>query len=181
MGSEMCIRDRAWVDQPAPANLAPHRKIAALMATHDAASARLHFETTDTANDIAKTSPDSLTSLLGFFDRQPTGPTRPLRAASGHAGPAVGRGINAVTLLDHRHAIGAYAAYDCRGLCQDLLALARVAKYGYFLGKICRRTALEAPAQRASSVRNCGGIIFVDMEEAIADGDVFYGGFRRSV
>ena len=89
----------AWVDQPAPANLAPHRKIAALMATHHAASARLHFETTDTANDIAKTSPDNLTSLLGFFDRQPTDQTRKLLAAIGHDGPAVSRAeITAITL-----------------------------------------------------------------------------------
>ena len=93
----------AWVDQPAPANLAPHRKIAALMATRDAASARLHFEATDTAHEIATTSPDNLASLLGFFDRQPTDQTCALLAAIGHDGPAVSRteiaAINLPTLV----------------------------------------------------------------------------------
>ena len=69
----------------------------------DAASARLHFEATDTAHEIATTSPDNLASLLGFFDRQPTDQTCALLAAIGHDGPAVSRteiaAINLPTLV----------------------------------------------------------------------------------
>ena len=81
----------AWVDVPAPGNLAPHRSIAADLVAHGADDARQMFEGSAMARDIAEQAPENLASLLGFFDRQPTDQTAALLAAIAHDGPGVSR------------------------------------------------------------------------------------------
>ncbi|MGB1355919.1 MAG: alpha/beta fold hydrolase [Candidatus Puniceispirillaceae bacterium] len=81
----------AWVDQPAPDTLAPHRQIADYLATYDNAEARRRFQDSATARAIARASPDNMASLLGFFDRQPLDQTQALLAAIGNDGPGVDR------------------------------------------------------------------------------------------
>jgi len=103
LASGLVLARPAWVDQPAPPTLEAHRRIAALMAEHDAAAARRLFAESDLARAVAVASPDNLSSLLGFFDRQPTDQTRALLAAIGHDGPGVSRreiaGIDIPTLV----------------------------------------------------------------------------------
>ena len=89
--SGLVLARPAWVDQAAPATLAPHREIAALMAAHGPEQARRLFETSDTARIVAAESPDNLASLLGFFDRHPIEQTQALLAAIGADGPGVDR------------------------------------------------------------------------------------------
>jgi pimeloyl-ACP methyl ester carboxylesterase len=89
----------AWVVEAVPDTLAPHRRIATLLAEHlagslakdDSSEVRRRFEESATAQAIAGESPDNLTSLLGFFDRQPLDQTQALLAAIGHDGPGVDR------------------------------------------------------------------------------------------
>ena len=89
--SGLVLARPAWVDQAAPATLAPHREIAALMAAHEPEQARRLFETSDMARLVAAESPDNLVSLLGFFDRHPLDQTQALLAAIGADGPGVDR------------------------------------------------------------------------------------------
>lgn len=96
--SGLVLARPAWVDQPAPENLAPHRRIAEDMAAFGADRARAMFEESAMARDIARQAPDNLDSLLGFFARQPTRQTQALLAAIAHDGPGVSR--SAIAALD---------------------------------------------------------------------------------
>jgi pimeloyl-ACP methyl ester carboxylesterase len=91
MFSGLVLARPAWVDQPAPDNLAPHRMIADDLATLGAEAARQKFETSDMARQVAEQAPDNMTSYHGFFERQPIDQTQALLAAIARDGPGVGR------------------------------------------------------------------------------------------
>jgi len=91
MWSGLILARPAWVAEPAPATLAAHRQIASYLAVHDSDEARRRFEASALARTIGRDSPDNLTSLLGFFERQPIAGTQALLAAIGNDGPGVGR------------------------------------------------------------------------------------------
>ena len=80
----------AWVDQPAPPNLEPHRQIARNLGHYGPATARRIFEESAMAKTIADAAPDNMNSYHGFFDRRPTDQTRALLAAIADDGPGVG-------------------------------------------------------------------------------------------
>jgi pimeloyl-ACP methyl ester carboxylesterase len=91
MWSGLILARPAWVAEPAPATLAAHRQIADYLAVHDSDEAQRRFEESALARTIGEESPDNLTSLLGFFERQPIAGTQALLAAIGNDGPGVGR------------------------------------------------------------------------------------------
>ena len=82
----------AWVDQPAPANLEPHRRIARDLGQYGPGTARRMFEESAMAKMIADAAPDNMNSYQGFFDRRPTDQTHTLLAAIAGDGPGVGLG-----------------------------------------------------------------------------------------
>lgn len=96
--SGLVLARPAWVDRPAPDNLAPHRRIAGDMAAFGPDRAHAMFEDSAMARDIARQAPDNLNSLLGFFARQPAWQTQALLAAIAHDGPGVSR--SAIAAID---------------------------------------------------------------------------------
>ena len=80
----------AWVDEPAPDNLEPHRRIARDLAAHGPEAARRMFEASAMAETIAQAAPDNMNSYAGFFARRPVDQTQALLAAIAHDGPGVG-------------------------------------------------------------------------------------------
>lgn len=99
MFSGVVLARPAWVDQPAPDNLAPHRMIADDLARQGAKAARQTFDNSDMARRILEQAPDNMTSYHGFFERQPTDQTQALLAAIAHDGPGIARDdIAAITL-----------------------------------------------------------------------------------
>lgn len=89
--SGLVLARPAWVDQPAPDNLAPHRMIADDLAKLGTDAARRKFDASDMARRIAEQAPDNLTSCHGFFERRPTEQTQALLAAIAHDGPGIAR------------------------------------------------------------------------------------------
>ncbi len=79
----------AWVDQPAPENLEPHRHIARNLGQYGPEKARRIFEESVMAKTIAAAAPDNMNSYQGFFDRRPTDQTQALLAAIANDGPGV--------------------------------------------------------------------------------------------
>lgn len=79
----------AWASEPAPANMAPFAEVAGLLRDHAPAEARARFEASATAADLARTAPDNLASLLGFFDRRPVADTVALLSRLAADGPDV--------------------------------------------------------------------------------------------
>ena len=88
----------AWVDQPSPPNLEPHRQIARDLDQHGPEAARRMFEDSEMARIIAEAAPDNMNSYHGFFDRRPTDQTQALLAAIAGDGPGVG--LNAMSRID---------------------------------------------------------------------------------
>ena len=79
----------AWITEAAPHNTAPNAEVGRLLATLPADKARAAFEAGGTARHLAKTAPDNLASLRGFFDRQPLATTAALLQAISADGPGV--------------------------------------------------------------------------------------------
>ena len=97
--SGLVLARPAWLDEPSPDNLAPHRMIADLIAAHGPEAARRMFEATPLAREIERHAPDNLASCLGFFARQPIDQTQALLAAIATDGPGVSRAdIGAIDL-----------------------------------------------------------------------------------
>ena len=88
----------SWVDQPAPANLEPHRQIAQNLGQYGPETARRMFKESAIAKTIADEAPDNMNSYHGFFDRLPTDQTQALLAAIADDGPGVSLG--AVSRID---------------------------------------------------------------------------------
>ena len=81
----------AWVDQPAPENLAPNRDVARYLAEYQPIEAQSRFEKSPTAARLRREAPDNLASLLGFFKRLPLAETQALLEAIASDGPGVSR------------------------------------------------------------------------------------------
>ena len=88
----------AWVDQPAPTNLEPHRQIARYLGQFGPETARRMFEESAMAKTIADTAPDNMNSYHGFFNRRPTDQTQALLAAIADDGPGIG--LDAMSRID---------------------------------------------------------------------------------
>jgi pimeloyl-ACP methyl ester carboxylesterase len=59
----------AWLFDPGPSNMRPNAYVGELLVRSDRAAALEEFDRSAMAAEIAKTSPDNLSSLRGFFDR----------------------------------------------------------------------------------------------------------------
>ena len=88
----------AWVDEPSPPNLEPHRQIARDLGKYGPETARRMFEESALAETIATAAPDNMNAYDGFFDRRPTGQTQALLAAIANDGPGVG--LDAMARID---------------------------------------------------------------------------------
>ena len=76
----------AWVTDAAPDNMAPNALVGRMIAAGQGASA---FAETDMAQHLARTAPDNLGSLTGFFAREPLAQTAALLQAISADGPGV--------------------------------------------------------------------------------------------
>jgi pimeloyl-ACP methyl ester carboxylesterase len=76
----------AWVTDDAPPNMDPNATVGRLIAE---GADRAAFEATPMAQHLARTAPDNLASLRGFFDRQPLAQTAALLQAIAADGPGV--------------------------------------------------------------------------------------------
>jgi pimeloyl-ACP methyl ester carboxylesterase len=81
----------AWVAEAGPANLAPNAEVGQLLASHAPAEARRLFEASPTHARLATEAPDNLTSLTGFFAREPIAVTSELLTRISADGPGVTR------------------------------------------------------------------------------------------
>ncbi len=79
----------AWVTEAAPANMRPNAEVGTLLAKLPAAAARAAFEAGATGQMLARTAPDNLKSLIGFFDRAPIDVTAQLLTRISADGPGV--------------------------------------------------------------------------------------------
>ena len=87
--SALVLARPAWVTDPAPSNMAPNALVGDLLRYHPADKARTLFEATPTAATLARTAPDNLASLRGFFSRQSTAITAELLCRISADGPGV--------------------------------------------------------------------------------------------
>ena len=88
----------AWVDDPSPPNLEPHRQIARDLGKYDPETARRMFAESALAKVIVTAAPDNMNSYHGFFDRRPTDQTQALLATIADDGPGVG--LDAMARID---------------------------------------------------------------------------------
>jgi pimeloyl-ACP methyl ester carboxylesterase len=85
----LCLVRPAWVTGNAPPNMRPNAEVGHLLATLATDDARTAFMAGATARMLAKTSPDNLASLTGFFGREPQAETARLLQAISADGPGV--------------------------------------------------------------------------------------------
>ncbi len=83
----------AWFVDAAPVNMEPNALVAALLAEHSRDEARLLFENSSTAAELAEIAPDNLASLRGFFSREPVAVTAALLRRISADGPGVTEGM----------------------------------------------------------------------------------------
>jgi pimeloyl-ACP methyl ester carboxylesterase len=76
----------AWGVDSAPPNMAPNALVGEMIAK---GQGQAEFEATETAHRLADEAPDNLTSLRGFFDRQPLAVTSALLTRISADGPGV--------------------------------------------------------------------------------------------
>jgi pimeloyl-ACP methyl ester carboxylesterase len=79
----------AWIAASAPANNIPNALVGRLLAELSQEEARKAFEATEIARLLAEKAPDNLTSLRGFFSREPQATTATLLQAIAADGPGV--------------------------------------------------------------------------------------------
>lgn len=79
----------AWATDANPANMAPNAEVGALLDRLPADDARALFAASPTAQHLASTAPDNLTSLMGFFSRHPQEGTARLLTAISADGPGI--------------------------------------------------------------------------------------------
>ena len=87
--SGLVVARPAWIDQPAPENLAPNREVAQFLAEYEPGEALSLFESSPIAQRLRKGGPDNLASLLGFFQRFPLSETQALLSAIASDGPGI--------------------------------------------------------------------------------------------
>ena len=81
----------AWLTDAAPANIRPNAEVGELLASVSAEEARRRFLESTTAEMLRQHSPDNLSSLLGFFEREPIAVTSALLRSIAADGPGVTR------------------------------------------------------------------------------------------
>lgn len=79
----------AWIATAAPPNLQPNAEVGALLAQMPPDAARTTFRASPTYDQLAKTAPDNLASLLSFFGREPIATTAALLQAIATDGPGI--------------------------------------------------------------------------------------------
>ena len=84
----------AWGAGDAPPNMQPNAEVGRMIA---AGAGRGAFMASPTARHLTQVAPDNLTSLLGFFDRQPLAVTATLLTAISADGPGI-TGFDLATL-----------------------------------------------------------------------------------
>jgi pimeloyl-ACP methyl ester carboxylesterase len=85
----LVIARPAWVTARAPANMAPNAEVGRLLKSLDPEAAKAAFIAGETGQRLAGEAPDNLTSLMGFFARQPIEVTAALLTAISNDGPGV--------------------------------------------------------------------------------------------
>lgn len=79
----------AWMAESAPANMRPNALVGELLRRFPAPEARVQFEASETARKLSGAAPDNLTSLRGFFSRDPAAITAELLCRISADGPGV--------------------------------------------------------------------------------------------
>jgi pimeloyl-ACP methyl ester carboxylesterase len=79
----------AWLFEDGPRNMRPNADVGHLLMTHPPDVAKERFLASETAQLLARTAPDNLVSLLGFFDRKPLDVTAALLTKISEDGPGV--------------------------------------------------------------------------------------------
>ena len=79
----------AWMAENASANMRPNALVGELLRRFPAPEARVQFEASETARELSRAAPDNLTSLRGFFSREPIEITRELLCRISADGPGV--------------------------------------------------------------------------------------------
>ncbi|WP_425475888.1 alpha/beta fold hydrolase [Mesorhizobium yinganensis] len=79
----------AWVVEAAPLNMKPNLEVGELLARLPPAEARRKFEASEAYAVLAREAPDNLTSLLGFFNREPIAVTSSLLTNISADGPGI--------------------------------------------------------------------------------------------
>jgi pimeloyl-ACP methyl ester carboxylesterase len=79
----------AWTTQAAPANMRPNILVGELLERYSAVEARLLFEASDVAAQLARDAPDNLATMRGLFDRTPQAVTAALLTRISIDGPGV--------------------------------------------------------------------------------------------
>lgn len=88
--SGLILARPAWVTQSAPENMAANAEVGRLLANQPPDAARESFLAGDTAQQLMRDAPDNLSSLLGFFSRQPLAVTSALLTSISADGPDIG-------------------------------------------------------------------------------------------
>jgi pimeloyl-ACP methyl ester carboxylesterase len=81
----------AWLAEDAPVNMRPNGEVGDLLRKFSREKARAAFEASATATHLAAEAPDNLSSLRGFFGREPQASTAALLCAIAADGPGVTR------------------------------------------------------------------------------------------
>lgn len=79
----------AWLAAAAPENMTPNAEVGRLLETMPPDEAKAAFLAGSTGQRLAAEAPDNLTSLTGFFARQPIAVTAALLSAISNDGPGV--------------------------------------------------------------------------------------------
>lgn len=87
--SALVLARPAWITDTAPANMAPNALVGELLRYHTPEKARVLFEGTSTAAQLARVAPDNLASLRSFFSRHPIAVTAELLCRISADGPGV--------------------------------------------------------------------------------------------
>jgi pimeloyl-ACP methyl ester carboxylesterase len=87
--SGLVLARPAWVTQSAPENMAPNAEVGRLLANLPPDAAKTRFLAGDTAQNLVREAPDNLSSLLGFFSRQPLAVTSALLTSISSDGPDI--------------------------------------------------------------------------------------------
>ncbi|MBZ9935760.1 alpha/beta hydrolase [Mesorhizobium sp. BR1-1-16] len=88
----------AWFVEAAPANMMPNAVVGELLRDHAPAEARVLFENSSVAAELAERAPDNLASLRGFFQRTPIATTSELLLRISADGPGID--VDAIAGLD---------------------------------------------------------------------------------
>jgi pimeloyl-ACP methyl ester carboxylesterase len=79
----------AWLAEKAPVNMKPNAVVGHLLAQFPPEEAKAKFLDSALAKELAKTAPDNLASLVGFFSREPIATTAELLTRISDDGPGV--------------------------------------------------------------------------------------------